>query len=56
MRGVVVPRERLGFPWQDGASWTTVFATDVNSLFLTKAYLGYASAAKARLVRLGSFR
>ena len=33
-----------------------MFSTDVNSLFLTKAYLGYASAAKARLVRRESLR
>lgn len=35
---------------KDGASWTDVFSTDVNSLFLTKAYLGYQRASKARLV------
>jgi len=33
----------------DGSSWTTVYATDVNNLFATKAYLGYVSAAKAKI-------
>ena len=35
---------------QDGASWSTVFSTDVNSLFVTKAYLGYTAGSKAKLV------
>jgi len=35
---------------KDGSSWTSVYSTDVNNLFATKAYLGYASAAKAKIV------
>jgi hypothetical protein len=35
---------------KDGASWSTVFSTDVNSLFVTKAYLGYTAGSKAKLV------
>jgi len=35
---------------KDGSSWTSVYSTDVNNLFATKAYLGYASASKAKIV------
>jgi len=34
----------------DGETWTDAFATDVNGLFTSRIYLGYAHAAKARLV------
>ena len=36
----------------DGTTWQDAFATDVNGLFTTRIYLGYASAAKLRLVRI----
>jgi len=35
---------------KDGSSWTSVYSTDVNNLFATKAYLGYVSASKAKIV------
>jgi len=34
----------------DGETWTDAFATDVNGLFTSRVYLGYAAASKARLV------
>jgi len=34
----------------DGETWTDAYATDVNGLHSTRIYLGYATAAKARLV------
>lgn len=43
----------MGFNLQlstDGETWTDAFATDVNGLFTSRIYLGYAKAAKARLV------
>ena len=35
---------------KSGKDWTPVFATDVNSLFVTDSFLGYATAVKARVV------
>jgi len=46
----------MGFNLQlstDGETWTDAFATDVNGLFTSRIYLGYAKAAKARLVLAG---